>query len=295
MKRITLFLLTNIAVISVIMTITSILGLDTRYLSQYGIDLKALAILSLFYGFTGSIISLFMSKFMAKWTTKMKIIKEPQTDEEAFLVQVITRFANEKGFNVPEIGIYNSPEVNAFATGATKNSSLVAVSTGLLQNLERNEIEGVLAHEMTHISNGDMVTMTLLQGVMNAFVIFFARLIAYAVSNALGKDGESVGGLIYWLLSMAFQMVFGILASIIVYAFSRWREYHADFGGAKLAGKQKMIAALQRLQMTHKLVDIKSKSLSTMKISDKPSIMNLFSTHPSLEARIKRLQEAPIQ
>ena len=147
---------------------------------------------------------------------------------------------------------------------------------------------------MAHINNGDMVTMALLQGIINAFVIFFARLAAYAVSTALGKDGESIGGLIYWLLSMVFQTIFGILASIIVYAFSRWREYHADFGGAKFAGKQKMIAALQRLQKTHNLVDKRTKSLATMKISDKRGFMNLFSTHPSLELRIQRLQQAQI-
>ncbi len=294
MKRIILFLLTNIAVVAVILTITSIFGLDTRYLSQYGINLQALAILSLLYGFTGSFISLFMSKFIAKWTTKMRIINEPKTEEEAFLVQAITHFASEGGFKVPEIGIYDSPEVNAFATGATKNNSLVAVSSGLLLNLKRDEIEGVLAHEMAHINNGDMITMTLLQGVMNTFVIFFARLAAYAVRTALGKDGESVGGLIYWLLSMGFQLIFGILASTIVYAFSRWREFHADFGGAKFAGKQKMIAALQRLQKNNNLIDKKTNSLATMKISDKQGIMRFFSTHPSLESRIQRLQKAQI-
>ena len=294
MKRILLFLFTNIAVVGVIMTITSVFGLDTRYLSQYGINLKALAILSLLYGFVGSFISLFMSKYIAKWTTKMRIIKDPQNDIEAFLVQSITHFATQGDFKTPEIGIYDSPEVNAFATGATKNSSLVAVSTGLLNNLERDEIEGVLAHEMAHIKNGDMITMALIQGVINAFVIFFARVAAYAVQKALGKDNESIGGLTYWLTSIAFEILFGILASTIVYAFSRWREYHADLGGAKFAGKQKMIAALKRLQKTNNLIDSKTKSLATMKISDKPGIMRFFSTHPTLESRIERLQEASI-
>lgn len=294
MKRILLFLLTNIAVVAVIMTITSIFGLDTRYLTSYGLNLQALAILSLLYGFAGSFISLFMSKFIAKWSTKMKIIENPRNDDEAFLIQKIAHFADQGGFKMPEVGVYDSPEVNAFATGATKNRSLVAVSTGLLHNMERDEIEGVLAHEMAHIQNGDMVTMALLQGIVNAFVIFFARIAAYAVQTALGKDGESIGGMAYWVTSILFEILFGILASTIVYAFSRWREYHADFGGAKFAGKQKMIAALKRLQESSKKIDPKTKSLATMKISDRPGMMRFFSTHPSLESRIQRLQEAQI-
>lgn len=294
MKRILLFLLTNIAVVAVIMTITSVFGLDTRYLTQYGLNLQALAILSLLYGFAGSFISLLLSKKMAKWSTKMQIIENPKTDEEAFLLQKIKHFAEQGGFKMPEVGIYNSPEINAFATGATKNRSLIAVSTGLLQNMERDEIEGVLAHEMAHIQNGDMVTMTLIQGVLNAFVIFFARVAAYAVQKTIAKDNESIGGLSYWLTSIAFEILFGILASTIVYAFSRWREYHADFGGAKFAGKQKMIAALTQLQKSQKLIDPKTKSLATMKISNKQGVMRFFSTHPTLESRIQRLQMAQI-
>lgn len=296
--RIALFLLTNIAVIAVIMTITSVFGLDTMYLKEYGLDLKALALLSLLYGFAGSFISLFLSKWMAKRSTGMRIIENPSNDDEAFIVQKIEQFASQGGFNTPEIGIYDSPEVNAFATGATKNKSLVAVSSGLLANMSRDEVEGVLAHEMAHIQNGDMVTMTLIQGVVNAFVIFFARVAAYAVQTALSKgdedSGRAVGGIAYWVTSIAFEILFGILASTIVYAFSRWREYGADHGGAVFAGKQKMIAALQKLQKTHEMVDPRSKELATMKISDKSALMKWFSTHPTLDSRIMKLQQAPI-
>ncbi len=292
--RIILFLITNIAVVAVIMTITSVFGLDTRYLSQYGLNLQSLAILSLLYGFIGSFISLFLSKWMAKRATGMTIIENPRNDEEAFLLQTIKHFADQDGFEMPEVGVYDSPEVNAFATGARKNASLVAVSTGLLQNMSRTEIEGVLAHEMSHINNGDMVTMTLLQGVVNAFVIFFARVAAFAVQKAMGRDNDEIGGFAYWGISILFEILFGVLASIIVHTFSRWREYRADYGGALLAGKSKMIAALQRLRKAHDLVDPRAKSLATMKIDDKTAFMQLFSTHPRLEDRIRRLQEAPI-
>lgn len=292
--RIFLFIMTNIAVIAVIMTITSVFGLDTRYLSEYGLNIKSLATISLLYGFVGSFISLFLSKWMAKRSTGMTIIENPRNDEEAFLLQTIKHFADQAGFKMPEVGVYDSPEVNAFATGATKNSSLVAVSTGLLQNMSRDEVEGVLAHEMAHIQNGDMVTMTLIQGVVNAFVIFFARIAAFAVQKSMGRDNDEIGGMVYWGISIAFEIMFGVLASIVVHTFSRWREYGADLGGAKFAGKAKMIAALQRLKKTHDLVDPRAKSLATMKVSGKSAFMQLFSTHPKLDDRIQRLQEAPI-
>ena len=293
-KRFFFFILTNVAVIAVLMTITSIFGIGS-YLAPYGLDLKALAIFSLIIGFTGSFISLLLSKKMAKWMMKVRIIKTASDDDEAFLLNSIEHMAQQAGFKTPEVGIYESPEVNAFATGASKNSSLVAVSRGLLDAMNRDEVEGVLAHEMAHIKNGDMVTMTLIQGVINTFVIFAARAIAYAVQMFMSRDGEgSVGGIVYWILSIAFEIVFGILASVIVFSFSRWREYGADYGGAELAGKKKMIAALQKLQSNKGMIAKGNKSFATMKISDRPGFMSLFSTHPPLEKRIMTLQQAPI-
>lgn len=297
-KRVFFFLATNIAVLAVVMGIVHVFGLDTKYLTPYGIDYKALAIFSLLWGFVGSIISLLMSKTIAKWTTKMEIL-DPENvnlnDEANFLVQTIRKLSEQAGIGMPEIGIYDSPEINAFATGAFKNSSLVAVSSGLLHSMERNEIEGVLAHEISHIENGDMITMTLIQGVVNAFVIFFARIAAYTVQKALSKDGEdgAIGGFLYFGISIAFEILFGILASMIVAKFSRWREFRADAGGAKLAGRGSMIAALKRLQQTSELINTDQKSLATMKIADKPSsFMSLFSTHPDLELRIKALESS---
>ncbi|MCK5460623.1 protease HtpX [Candidatus Gracilibacteria bacterium] len=293
-KRIFFWFLINAAVIAVIMTIVSVFGLDIHYLKPYGLDLKSLAILSLLWGFAGSFISLCLSKFLAKRMLGVKIIDQPQNHDEIFLTEIIGRLASQGGFKTPEIGIYASPEVNAFATGATKNSSLVAVSQGLLNEMDKDEIEGVIAHEMAHIQNGDMVTMALLQGVINAFVIFFARVAAYAVQTALGKSGDEIGGLAYWVTSILFEILFSALASVIVFAFSRWREYRADFGGASFVGKQKMIAALKRLQNTQNKIDSRQKSLSTMKIANKASFARFFSTHPRLDDRIKRLQQAPI-
>ena len=297
-KRIFFFLATNIAVLAVIMGIVHIFGLDTKYLTPYGIDYKALAIFSLLWGMVGSVISLLMSKTIAKWTTKMEIL-DPENGhlnyEANFLVQSIKKLSEQAGIGMPEIGIYDSPEINAFATGAFKNSSLVAVSSGLLQTMDRDEIEGVLAHEISHIENGDMITMTLIQGVVNAFVIFFARIAAYAVQKAISRDDEEneIGGFLYYIISMIFEILFGILASMIVAKFSRWREFRADAGGAKLAGRGAMIAALKRLQQTSESIDTHQSSLATAKISDNPSkFISLFSTHPPLEVRIKALESS---
>jgi len=226
-KRIFFFVLTNIAVIAVLMTVTSIFGLES-YLTPAGLNLTSLAIFALIIGFTGSFISLFLSKWMAKTMMKVRIIKTPGNDEEAFIMQTVEHIAQQAGFKTPEVGIYESREINAFATGASKNNSLVALSRGLLEAMNRDEVEGVIAHEMAHINNGDMVTMTLIQGVINTFVVFAARAIAYAVQMFLNRGEEGgVGGFVYWGLSILFEIVFGILASVIVFSFSRWREYGA--------------------------------------------------------------------
>ncbi len=293
-KRIFFFILVNVAVIAVLMTITTIFGIEP-YLTPYGLNLTSLLIYAAIIGFTGSFISLFLSKWMAKKMMGVQVIDQPSNTAESKLVETISRLAQQGGFNMPEVGIYNSPEVNAFATGWGKNHSLVAVSTGLLNEMSSDEVEGVLAHEMAHVSNGDMVTMTLIQGVVNTFVIFAARAAAYAVQTALGKDNESIGGLSYWVTSIAFEIVFGILASLIVFWFSRHREFAADMGGAKFVGKQKMIAALKKLQQLTDRIDPSQQSLATMKISDRPSnFAAMFSTHPRLEDRIEVLQKATV-
>ncbi len=295
LKRIALFLLVNIAIIALISIITSVFKLDIYYLKPNGLDLQALLIFSAIIGFAGSFISLFLSKRMAKWMLKVKVIKTPQHPAESKLVEIVTRIATQLGMRVPEIGIYPSGEVNAFATGWSKNHSLVAVSEGLLREMDSDELEGVLAHEMAHVTNGDMVTMTLLQGVLNTFVIFLSRVVAYVVMNALGRGGRDMGYFAYYLMSIVFQIIFGIFASMIVFSFSRRREFRADRGGAKFVGKTKMIAALKRLQQLTNKVDTRQHSLATMKISDKRGRFGrVFSTHPSLDERIEALQKAMV-
>jgi len=292
-KRIVFFLLINLAVIAVIMTVTSVFGLDVLYLKSYGLDLKALAILSLLYGFAGAFISLLISKKIAKWSHHITPIEENTSDPtEQWLFITVKNLANEAGIGMPEVGIYDSSEVNAFATGAFRNSALVAVSRGLLDTMDREEVEGVLAHEVAHIQNGDMVTMTLLQGVLNAFVIFFARVAAYGVQKALGRDNESIGGLAYWVTSILFEILFGILAMVVLMAFSRWREFGADAGGARLAGPQKMIKALRKLQKTTEMINTKDTGLAAMKISGKKSrgFLRFWASHPPLEDRIAALE-----
>ena len=292
-KRIGLFLLVNILIIAIISIVTSTLGLNTRYLEPAGINYQALITFCLLWGFVGSFISLLLAKPMAKWMMKVKIIEQPQGGEEQFLFDVIKRISENIGIKMPQIGIYQSGEVNAFATGATRNSSLVAVSSGLLQEMNHDEIEGVLAHEMAHIANGDMVTMTLLQGVINAFVMFFARVAAFAVQRAMGR--EEIGGIAYFVTMIVFEIFFSILASLVVMKFSRWREYGADLGGAKYSTKGKMIAALQKLESLQSRVDTSQKSFATMKISDKPAGMwRLWASHPPLQDRIMALQKAMV-
>ena len=288
MKRIVLFLLTNLAVMLVLGVVTSVFGLN-RYLSAYGMNYGSLMVFSLFIGFTGSIISLLMSKQMAKWTTGLELITQPRTADEAWIVQTVQRLSERAGIGMPEVGIYEG-EPNAFATGAFKNSALVAVSTGLLSGMTRDEVEAVLGHEVAHIANGDMVTMTLIQGVVNTFVIFLSRAIGFAIDNFLNRGEERRGpGAGYMITYLVLEVFLGILASTIVAWYSRQREFRADAGSGDLMGqRQSMIQALRRLGGLQ--AGELPNGLQSMGITG--SIGKLFATHPPIEERIARLQQA---
>ncbi len=250
MKRILLFLATNIAVLVVLAVATRLLGLEGYLNEQGGLDLQALLIYSAIIGFAGSFISLAMSKTIAKWTTGAKVIGQPANSTESWLVNAVQKHATAAGIGMPDVAIYDSPEPNAFATGARRNSALVAVSSGLMRNMRENEIDAVLAHEIAHVANGDMVTLTLIQGVVNTFVIFLSRIVGFFVDRVLLKNDRGYGPG-FFISSLVAQIVLGILASTIVMWFSRQREFRADEGGAKLAGRENMVAALQRLGSLH--------------------------------------------
>ncbi|MBA4265043.1 MAG: protease HtpX [Comamonadaceae bacterium] len=287
MKRILLFVLTNVAVMAVLLITTRILGVD-RFLTANGLNMTALAGFSLIIGFGGAIISLLISKPMAKFSTKARVINQPQTADEAWIVQTVQTFATKAGIGMPEVAIYDGAP-NAFATGAFKNSALVAVSTGLLQSMTKEEVEAVIGHEVAHVANGDMVTMTLVQGVMNTFVVFLSRVIGYAVDSFLRKDSNSSGpGIGYFVTTIVMDIVLGFLAAIIVAWFSRQREFRADAGAAQLMGrKQPMINALARLGgLTPGELP---KTMQAMGITG--SLGKLFSTHPPMEERIDALQK----
>ncbi|HSX92159.1 MAG TPA: protease HtpX [Hydrogenophaga sp.] len=287
MKRILLFVLTNFAVMAVLLITTRILGVD-RFLTANGLNMTALAGFSLVIGFGGAIISLLMSKPMAKFSTGARVINQPQTADEAWIVQTVQKFADEAGIGMPEVAIFEGAP-NAFATGAFKNSALVAVSTGLLQNMTREEVEAVIGHEVAHVANGDMVTMTLIQGVMNTFVVFLSRVIGYAVDSFLrrGSDSNSGPGIGYMVTTIVMDIVLGFLAAIIVAWFSRQREFRADAGAAQLMGrKQPMINALARLGgLTPGELP---KTMQALGITG--GLGKLFSTHPPIEERIAALQ-----
>lgn len=294
LKRILLFLATNILVIATISIITSALGLHS-YLTAYGINYQQLAIFCAIWGTSGAFISLFMSKMIAKWAMGVVIINpKTATREEHFLLDIIYDLSRKAGLKtMPEVGIYHSPELNAFATGPTRNNALVAVSSGLLSGMNRDEIEAVLGHEISHVANGDMVTMTLIQGIVNSFALFLSRIIAYAISVSMSSDkdrGELSYGT-YSLLTIVFDILFTLLGSILVAAYSRWREYRADTGGARLTSPDKMIAALQRLQKGAEIEDDRAPSLAALKIAHHSSWLALFSSHPPLEKRIERLEK----
>ncbi len=288
MKRIVLFLLTNIAVMVVLSIVLSVLGVD-RYLSARGLNVGTLLVFSLVVGFTGSIISLLMSKPMAKWSTGARVIERPANPTEQWLVDTVARLAQRAGIGMPEVAVYDG-DPNAFATGAFKNEALVAVSTGLLVNMTREEVEAVLGHEVAHIANGDMVTMTLIQGVTNTFVVFLSRVVGFVVDRALSRNDESTGGAAYMVTVIVCQIAFGILASLIVAWFSRQREFRADSGSAQLLGaRQPMINALYRLGSLHD--SALPQNVATLGIRHSGGFFELFSSHPPIEQRVAALQQ----
>ncbi|HOJ86544.1 MAG TPA: protease HtpX [Elusimicrobiales bacterium] len=291
-KRVFLFAILNILVIITLSITLNILGIK-GYLTNYGIDYYALMVFCLIWGMGGAFISLMLSRIMAKWMMGVHVI-DPDTRDPGlrWLIDTVYKLSRQAGLDkMPEVGIYESREINAFATGPTRNRALVAVSSGLLENMSEEEIEGVIAHEVSHISNGDMVTMTLLQGVINAIVMFLARVIAFAVTSRRDGDRDSSPFMRY-VITVMLEIALSFLGMILLAWFSRFREFKADEGGAKLAGKEKMIAALERLKRTIERADLTQvESVKAFKISSKSSFFHLFATHPPLEDRINRLKE----
>ncbi|MCW5623835.1 MAG: protease HtpX [Burkholderiales bacterium] len=290
MKRIGLFLLTNLAVVFVLGIVAQVLGVD-RWLTSNGLNLGALLVFSALFGFGGAFVSLAMSKWMAKRSTGAHVITEPRDATERWLLDTVHRQAKAAGIGLPEVAIYDAPDINAFATGMSRNNALVAVSTGLLRSMTKDEAEAVLGHEVSHVANGDMVTLTLIQGVVNTFVIFLSRIVGYVVDRVILKNdrGHGIG---FFVSSMIAQVLLGILASVIVMWFSRRREFRADAGGAQLAGRQKMIAALERLKsgQPSSLPD----GMQAMGIATeaKEGLKALFLSHPPLDQRIAALRAA---
>lgn len=285
MKRVILFLITNLAVMLVLGLVLSVL------MSVFGISSRSytgIMVIAAVFGFGGSFISLYMSKWIAKKSTGAHVIEQPRNETEHWLVSTVAEQAKKAGIAMPEVAIYDSPEMNAFATGPSKNNSLVAVSTGLLHNMDQDQAEAVLAHEVSHVANGDMVTLTLIQGVVNTFVIFFAKVLAGIVDNFLNSDEEESGGSwTYFIFDMIFQILFGILASVIVAYFSRKREFAADKGAADLVGAQKMRSALERLKHNHE--SQLEGSMMAFGIASGKSIADFFASHPPLDERIRAL------
>ena len=290
MKRIFLFILTNLAVILILSIVLNLLGID-RVLDAQGIDLdlRSLLAFAAVFGFGGSLISLAMSKWTAKRMTGAEVISSPRNPDEAWLFQTVKHLAEQAGIGMPEVAVYEAPDPNAFATGMRRNSALVAVSTGLLRAMNRDEVEGVLGHEISHVANGDMVTLTLIQGVVNTFVIFFSRVVGHFVDRVVFRT-ERGHGPAFMITTIIAQVVFGILASVIVMWFSRQREFRADAGSASLAGRDKMIAALRRLQKSVQLPHLPDQ-MAAFGISGPrgSGLRRLFMTHPPLEERIEAL------
>ncbi len=292
MKRIFLFILTNIAVLLVINITLRLLGVDRVLDQSGGINFSALMVMSAVIGFSGSIISLLMSKWMAKRSVGAQVIENPQDPTERWLVETVKRQAQAAGIGMPEVAIYDAPDVNAFATGWNRNAALVAVSTGLLHSMSRDEAEAVLGHEISHVANGDMVTLALIQGVVNTFVVFFSKLFGILVDRVLLKnDGRNGPGIGAYVAEIVAQIVLGILASMVVMWFSRQREFRADAGGANLAGRQKMIGALERLKQNHEQAAM-PQNMAAMAISSQGGFSRLFMTHPPLDERIAALRSA---
>ena len=292
MKRILLFLATNMAVLAVLSVSMRLLGID-QYLASSGQDLRGLLVFAAILGFGGSLISLAMSKFIAKRSIGARVITQPANADEAWLLATVRRLAQQAGIGMPEVAIYDSPDVNAFATGARRDAALVAVSTGLLRNLGQREVEAVLGHEITHVANGDMVTLTLIQGVVNTFVIFLSRIIGRFVDQVIFKSerGQGPG---FFITVIVAQLVLGIFASMIVAWFSRQREFRADAGGARLAGRENMVAALERLQKAHEPAVLPD-GLKAFGISGGAARFGrLFMTHPPLPERIAALRAGTV-
>jgi heat shock protein HtpX len=289
MKRIILFILTNLAVMLVLSVVAQVTGLD-RWLAARGGDLTGLLAMAALFGFGGALISLAMSKWMAKRAMGVQVIETPANPEQEWLVSTVRALAAQARIGMPEVGVFDSPQPNAFATGARRNAALVAVSSGLLRSMSRSEVEAVLGHEITHVANGDMVTLTLIQGVVNTFVIFLSRIVGGIVDRALSRDGEGRGGFGYFITVMVMQVIFGVLANMIVMAFSRYREFRADAGGAQLAGRNNMIGALERLKMAH--APALPTQMAAFGISGGlgTGLRRLFMSHPPLEERIAALQ-----
>jgi heat shock protein HtpX len=288
MIRILLFMATNVAIMIAISIIFNVLGLKST-LDAQGVDLNldALLVMSAVIGMTGSVISLFMSKWSAKRAMGVHVIDQPQNQTEQWLLSIVSRQAQQAGIGMPEVGIFQAPEPNAFATGANRNSALVAVSTGLLQSMSADEVEAVVGHEISHVANGDMVTMALMQGVVNTFVYFFATIIGHVVDRVVFKTERGYGPA-YYVTQMVAQIALSILASMIVMWFSRYREFRADAGGANLAGRQKMISALQALQRSHEPSELPGE-LAAFGING-GGVQRLFMSHPPLEERIEALK-----
>jgi heat shock protein HtpX len=294
MRRIGLFLLTNIAVLFLLSIVCHLFGVDQwAAMRGYG-GMEGLLVYAAVFGMGGAFISLAMSKWMAKMSTGARVIEQPQSETERWLLDTVRRHAQNAGIGMPEVAIYDAPEMNAFATGMTRNSSLVAVSTGLLLQMNREQVAAVLGHEIGHVANGDMVTLTLIQGVVNTLVIVAARLVGRLVDSWLsgGRDNREGSGIGYFISVMVLQLVFGLFASMIVMAFSRWREFRADAAGAKLAGRGAMISALQRLQLNHGESTL-PKTMAAFGISGPlaQGLQRLFMSHPPLDERIAALQK----
>ncbi len=291
MMRILLFLGTNLAIMLVLGVVCSIFGIDRWAYSQTGINLTGLLVMCAVFGMGGAFISLAMSKTIAKWSVGAQIIEQPRGEAEQWLMNTVRRHAQAAAIGMPDVALYDAPEMNAFATGMSRNHALVAVSTGLLNSMNREQISAVLGHEITHVANGDMVTLTLIQGVLNTFVMFLARIVGSFIDNALqgDREGSRAGGIGYFVTVMILQVVFGVLATIIVMWFSRWREFRADAGGARLGGRGAMISALQALSGNHGHSDL-PKAVQAFGISGEGGFSRLFMSHPPIEERIAALR-----
>jgi heat shock protein HtpX len=294
MLRIVLFVATNLAIMLVLTIVMSLFGLDRWAYAHSGINLQGMLVMCAVFGMGGAFISLALSKTLAKRSVGAQVIAQPRNADEQWLFATVRHHAEAAGIGMPDIALYDAPDMNAFATGMSKNHALVAISTGLLRGMNRDEVAAVLGHEITHVGNGDMVTMALIQGVLNTFVMFLARILGGVIDGAMqgGRDGEQRGGGIgYFLIVMLLQTVLGVLATIIVMWFSRWREFRADAGGARLAGRQSMISALQTLEGNHGENTL-PKAVQAFGISGAGGVSRLFMSHPPIEERIAALRNA---